>query len=544
MFSVFDKYQLVHENGKQIVILYLKQEFVEFSHEFGLNSTQINDRTQEQMEREAVQIIEEKFPRARITMAKIMLGTMLVSTISFAGKEKTVEASEQMANTMRIPANEVAFIPHTVVAGDTLFLLAKQYQVSIEEIRSLNNLSGDTLQIGQVVRIPQKVSLQTTTASASTNQAITITIDGITQTFHPQPIIINGSTFIPIRGVSEALGASVAWNGRERSVEIVKDDVRIVFTIGATIALVNGKQVAIPASQIIQGSTYVPIRFLSETMGLEVHWDASSRTVQITTPQPIEYHVVLGDSLWSIANQFQTSVDELKEYNSLTGDRILVGQTLLIPPPSPVQALTQTAQAGERSVTYTTHVVQRGDNAWDLSVRYGIPMSELLRENQLTTQSILMIGQALRIPVYHIPIKPVVSARHGELLDWWTEAQYVFTIGKTARVTDFATGRSFHVKRTVGANHADSEPLTAQDAQIMREIWGGSYSWQARAIIVEVDGRRLAASMHSMPHGVQYIHNNNYNGHFCIHFLNSTLHMNGQIDQGHQGQIRISSGTR
>lgn len=59
---------------------------------------------------------------------------------------------------------------------------------------------------------------------------------------------------------------------------------------------------------------------------------------------------------------------------------------------------------------------------------------------------------------------------------------------------------------------------------MIKEVWGGEYSWKERAVIVEVDGRKIAASMASMPHDVSYIKDNNFNGHFDLHFKNSTRH--------------------
>ncbi|OEF99884.1 glycosyl hydrolase [Vulcanibacillus modesticaldus] len=264
----------------------------------------------------------------------------------------------------------------------------------------------------------------------------------------------------------------------------------------------------------------------------------------MTTPKQTTYTVVSGDTLWKIASRFGTSVLALKQINNLTSDRIHVGQKLTIP--TVENTATQNKGTQETytkpTVTYITHTVSKGDNLWDLSIRYGIPFTELLSVNKLTQNSTLTLGQKLTIPVHHIPVKPVVSEKHGELLDWWTEAQYVFPIGKVAKVTDFQTGRTWYVKRTIGANHADSEPLTAKDAAIIKEVWGGTYNWNKRAIIIEVDGRRIAASMTSMPHDIQYIKDNNYNGHFDIHFLNSTRHKDGKMTESHQKQVRIAAG--
>jgi peptidoglycan endopeptidase LytF len=137
----------------------------------------------------------------------------------------------------------------------------------------------------------------------------------------------------------------------------------------------------------------------------------------------------------------------------------------------------------------------------------------------------------------------VVSDKHGEYLDWWTEAQYVFPIGKTAKVTDLATGKSFYIKRTVGANHADCETLTTNDTNIAKLIWGG-FSWTPRAIILEVDGRKLAASMSFMPHELEYIANNGITGHFDVYFANCTRHIDGQTDPAHQAQVEKAAGLR
>ncbi|MFP7298366.1 LysM peptidoglycan-binding domain-containing protein [Neobacillus niacini] len=215
-----------------------------------------------------------------------------------------------------------------------------------------------------------------------------------------------------------------------------------------------------------------------------------------------------------------------------------MGQALTIP-----NGLNAPSNAGTNTITYTTHTIASGDNIWDLSIRYGVPQTELLKANNLTTRSVLSTGQKLKIPVHNIGVKDVVSERYGEYLDWWTEAQYIFTIGKTAKVTDFATGRSFYIKRTIGANHADSETLTTNDSNVAKNIWGG-FSWTPRAVILEIDGRKLAASMSFMPHEREYITNNGINGHFDVYFGNSTRHVDGKSDSKHQVQVEKAAGMR
>ena len=247
----------------------------------------------------------------------------------------------------------------------------------------------------------------------------------------------------------------------------------------------------------------------------------------------VNYIVKSGDTLWELSFRFDTAVSRIKMFSGLKSDVIYVGQVLHIPHLS-----------AHPKLTFITHTVVSGDNAWDLSIKYGIPQSELLKVNGLTLSSTLSIGQKLKIPVYSIPVMATPGPQYGEYLDWWTEAQYVFPIGRNAVVKDFVTGKTFNIRRSIGANHADCEPLTAADAAVMKSLWGGTYSWTTRAAIILVDGRKLAASVTSMPHGVDYIAGNNFSGHFDVHFKNSTKHVDGQIDQYHQAKIKVAAGVK
>lgn len=463
--------------------------------------------------------INDKFPSIKISAVKILIGTTLITSFTIA----PVAAQSQTYST---------YTNYSVKAGDTLWKIANQYGINVTTLKELNNLTSDKIYVGQILKIPQA------------NQNIAIYVNGKLTEFNPKPVIIEGVTYVPIRQIGDAIGASVWYNSDSRTVGLNYKGTSVAFIVGSTTARVNGEQVTTPESRVINNTTYVPLRFISQTLGLNVDWNDATKAVYISEKETA-YTVKAGDSLWLIATRYGTTTTAIKQANNLTTDTIHVGQKLTIPAQANQdyqQPAEQNQVYTELTVTYTTHTVVSGDNIWSLSIKYGIPMTELLAVNNLTTSSQLTIGQKLQVPVHHIPVKPVVSSKHGELLDWWTEAQYVFAINDVAKVTDFQTGKSFYVKRTIGANHADSEPLTANDAAIMKEIWGGTYSWTARAVIVEVDGRRIAASMSSMPHDIQYIYNNNFDGHFDIHFFNSTRHSDGQISEDHQTQIKIAAG--
>lgn len=90
------------------------------------------------------------------------------------------------------------------------------------------------------------------------------------------------------------------------------------------------------------------------------------------------------------------------------------------------------------------------------------------------------------------------------------------------------TGKTFEAVRWSGYNHLDAEPRTSEDTATMKAIYGGSWSWSRRAILILYNGHVYAASMNGMPHGTSTI-NNDFSGHFCIHFLNSRTHETDRV---------------
>ena len=125
-----------------------------------------------------------------------------------------------------------------------------------------------------------------------------------------------------------------------------------------------------------------------------------------------------------------------------------------------------------------------------------------------------------------------------EKLDWFKGGAQLFHGQCTMTVKDVNTGRTFRVQRRFGTNHLDVEPLTAEDTATLKSIYGGSWSWNRRAILVLFNGHVYAASMNGMPHGTYGITNNNFDGHFCIHFYNSRTHDSDKVDSAHQNCVQ------
>lgn len=130
---------------------------------------------------------------------------------------------------------------------------------------------------------------------------------------------------------------------------------------------------------------------------------------------------------------------------------------------------------------------------------------------------------------------------YGEYLPW-SEARKLLPKNGTATVIDFETGLKFRVQRRAGSEHADVQPLTALDTMTMKKIYNGKWSWRRRAIIIQINDRRIAASMNGMPHGAGAINDNDFPGHFCIHFQGSKVHKSRNQDLAHQLMIAKAAG--
>lgn len=97
-------------------------------------------------------------------------------------------------------------------------------------------------------------------------------------------LLSQGRIMVPMRGVFERLGAQVEWNAQTRTAAAQKDQLKILLTLEQQTATVSGKTVYLDAPATLHnGRTFVPLRFVSESLGADVRWDAASRTAYIQT---------------------------------------------------------------------------------------------------------------------------------------------------------------------------------------------------------------------------------------------------------------------
>lgn len=114
-----------------------------------------------------------------------------------------------------------------------------------------------------------------------------MTVNGVTTIIDPVggavPIIQNGRTLLPIRAIVESIGGTVNWDANEQEMTIQVENRTIQLGIGQTTAEIDGDSVPIDvAPQVLNGCILLPLRFISENLGMAVQWDAASQTVTLT----------------------------------------------------------------------------------------------------------------------------------------------------------------------------------------------------------------------------------------------------------------------
>jgi len=135
---------------------------------------------------------------------------------------------------------------------------------------------------GTIAAAASKVDAAAHSASSTSYQEAKVTINGKLQTFDQSALIIGGSTMVPMRAIFERLGAKIEWDQSTQTVTGTKGSTIIKLTIGQINAYVNGSKITLAAkAQVINGSTLVPLRFVSEALGAKVDWNAKTSTATI-----------------------------------------------------------------------------------------------------------------------------------------------------------------------------------------------------------------------------------------------------------------------
>lgn len=100
--------------------------------------------------------------------------------------------------------------------------------------------------------------------------------------FDTQPVIKDGVTLVPMRNVFESLGATVGWDPENKIITAYRGDRAMILTVGKRAAVINNEPINLSREpEIVNGRTLVPLRFVSEALGASVTWLNETREIII-----------------------------------------------------------------------------------------------------------------------------------------------------------------------------------------------------------------------------------------------------------------------
>ncbi len=180
---------------------------------------------------------------------------------------------------------------------------------------------------------------------AATAQGIRVVLDGQVLGFDVPPVEVQGRVLVPFRGIFERLQAYVEFNEATRTVHARRGTVVIRLQLGSQTAYINGRPtiLEVPA-MAIQGRTMVPLRFVSEALGAVVEWDGTTRTVVIMTSVAAPRPAPPGAAQPSVIEGVLLAVNV--EQNRITVARDNVTYTITVTPDTAITRIHVDTNAG------------------------------------------------------------------------------------------------------------------------------------------------------------------------------------------------------
>lgn len=272
---------------------------------------------------------------------------------------------------------------------------------------------------------------------------------------------------------------------------------------------------------------------------------------QVLKVAPI--HIVqAGDTLWLISQKYGITVDYLMKLNNLTSTNIIVGQTLKVaetnvqaPAPTPVVQAIQTVNYKVVSGDNLWTLAKKYNSSVDAIMRTNMLVVDYLMPNQILT--IPVNSKEIVKPVGITMMKARVNSSYGDVYTW-ENAMRLWTVGTTGVLRDIQTGKTFNIRYYGGSNHSDIVPITQQDTDIMKSIyvtWSWDNAHKRPMVLYFAKGGvnyQMAVSLTGMPHSTTDSTTNGMKGHCDLYFYNSVGHSNPVIDPIHQANILKANG--
>lgn len=310
-YMYFQKYELSEHNGEYTLTIYIKPETTEFSAEL----SELPKKKKE-LHSQILELMKEKFPHVPIRMAKVVAGTLLLTTLYFGVTAPIASAQTNASQTI----TNARFDMYKVKAGDTLPAISKRFNVSVTSLKSVNKLTSNTVKSGQQLKLPY----YTYTIRAGD------TLYNLAKR--------NNTTVDQIRSVNKLSSNNLKIGQKLKIPQIVTGVTTptVKPPVKAPTPVTNPSPKPAPAP--VQVTKPAP-----QPSPVQVTKPAPQPVPEQVTkpaPQPVPdqesnlndttYTVASGDTLYSIARRSGKTVAEIKAMNSLQTDTIFIGQTLAI----------------------------------------------------------------------------------------------------------------------------------------------------------------------------------------------------------------------
>lgn len=265
---------------------------------------------------------------------------------------------------------------YVVQKGDSLYSIAQKFNTTVDKLKELNNLTSNNLSIGQVLVISEEQG------SSPSDDYIIYTVKKGDSLWN---IARDFDTTVDAIIDLNNLGTTALSVGQTLKIP-QKTESSLTYTVKSGDSLWKiANSFGVTVDSIIQTNN---LSSTTLSIGQQLIIPGASTTPVPTPPEDNEtqlYIVKSGDSLWSIARQFNTTVSEIRRANNLTSDVLSIGQLLRIP------------GNNNGGSTGNIYYVKSGDSLWKIANQFNTTVDEIKRLNGLTT-NVLQIGQQLIIP--------------------------------------------------------------------------------------------------------------------------------------------------
>ncbi|MDD7131836.1 MAG: LysM peptidoglycan-binding domain-containing protein [Firmicutes bacterium] len=263
------------------------------------------------------------------------------------------------------PPEGITTNTYVVQKGDSLYSIANKLGTTVSELKKENNLTTNTLQIGEVLRIPTKEIYE-----GEENVYIVQKGDTLYSV-----AMANNTTVDELKRINN-LTSNILSTGQLLKIPsaLLPESTYIVKKGDSLYSIANKYNTTVDELKRINNLTS---NILSIGQVLKLPSDKVSDVEK--EENTISYTVQKGDSLYSIARKYSTTIDKIKDLNNLTTNLLSIGQVLLIPTDTNLE---------------TTYTVQKGDSLYSIAKKYDTTVDRLKQLNNLKS-NLLSIGQIL-----------------------------------------------------------------------------------------------------------------------------------------------------